>query len=314
MTKYLFSRFLQALFVLWAAFTIAFVLLQALPGDAIMIRFLSPDLGLTPDQVAQIRQSYGTDLSLWQQYVNALVGFVQGDWGYSVQTGIPVTQSIATNLPPTLLLASLGFIASVVLAILVSFLAVLTPFKWLGNLLRSLPPLFISMPVFWIGTMLIQIFSFQMHWISVINPGKWEGLILPVITLAFPISAPLAQILLRNIDNALVQPYVSVARAKGASRQWVLVKHVARNAIVPTLTIAGVLFGELLVGAVVTETVFGLNGLGNLTQQAVNNQDVTVLQAVVVFSAAMFVFINLIVDVLYPVLDPRLRLSLGGHA
>lgn len=312
MTKYLFSRLLQALFVLWAAFTIAFVLLQAMPGDAIMIRFLSPDLGLTPDQIEQIRASYGVDTPVWLQYIHSLVGFLKGDWGFSVQTGIPVSQSLLTNLPPTLLLAVFGFIAAVLLAVGLTFWAVLTPSKGLSGLIRSLPPLFISMPVFWVGTMLIQIFSFQLNWIPIINPGRWEGLILPVITIALPISAPLAQILLRNFDVAMVQPYVAVARAKGASREWVLVKHVAKNAIIPTLTIAGVLFGELLVGAVVTETVYGLNGLGNLTQQAVNNQDATILQAVVVFSALMFVVINLIVDLLYPIFDPRLRIAIGG--
>lgn len=312
MTKYLFSRLLQALFVLWAAFTIAFILLQAMPGDAIMIRFLSPDLGLTPDQVEQIRASYGVDTPVWLQYIHSLLGFLKGDWGFSVQTGIPVSQSILTNLPPTLLLAVLGFIAAVILAVGLTFWAVLTPSKGLSQFIRSLPPLFISMPVFWVGTMLIQIFSFKLNWIPVINPGRWEGLILPVITIALPISAPLAQILLRNFDVAIVQPYVAVARAKGASREWVLIKHVAKNAIIPTLTIAGVLFGELLVGAVVTETVYGLNGLGNLTQQAVNNQDATILQAVVVFSALMFVLINLIVDLLYPFFDPRLRIAIGG--
>lgn len=312
MTKYLFSRLLQALFVLWAAFTIAFVLLQAMPGDAIMIRFLSPDLGLTPDQVEQIRASYGVDTPVWLQYLHSMLGFLKGDWGYSVQTGIPVSQSLLTNLPPTLLLAVLGFIAAVLLAVGLTFWAVLTPSKGVSQFIRSLPPLFISMPVFWVGTMLIQIFSFKLNWIPVINPGRWEGLILPVITIALPISAPLAQILLRNFDVALVQPYVAVARAKGANREWVLIKHVAKNAIIPTLTIAGVLFGELLVGAVVTETVYGLNGLGNLTQQAVNNQDATILQAVVVFSALMFVIINLIVDLLYPFFDPRLRIAIGG--
>lgn len=312
MTKYLFSRLLQAIFVLWAAFTIAFVLLQAMPGDAIMIRFLSPDLGLTPDQITQIRDSYGVDTPVWMQYFHSLLGFLKGDWGFSVQTGIPVTQSLLTNLPPTLLLAVLGFVAAVLIAIGLTFWAALTPTKGLSQFIRSLPPLFISMPVFWVGTMLIQIFSFQLNWVPVINPGRWEGLILPVITIALPISAPLAQILLRNFDLALVQPYVAVARAKGASREWVLVKHVAKNAIIPTLTIAGVLFGELLVGAVVTETVFGLNGLGNLTQQAVNNQDAVILQAVVVFSALMFVMINLIVDLLYPFFDPRLRIAIGG--
>jgi peptide/nickel transport system permease protein len=119
-------------------------------------------------------------------------------------------------------------------------------------------------------------------------------------------------VLIRNVDAALTQPYVMVARAKGASRTWVLTRHVARNAILPTLTIAGVLFGELLAGAVVTEAVFGLSGLGGLTQQAVGNQDVAVLQAIVVISAAAFVAINLAVDLLYPVLDPRLAAKPGA--
>jgi peptide/nickel transport system permease protein len=160
--------------------------------------------------------------------------------------------------------------------------------------------------VFWLGIMLIQVFSFQLGLVSVISPGPVEKLILPVATLAIPISAPLAQILMRNIDEVLTQPFVAVARSKGASRSWVLWKHVARNAVLPTLTIAGVLFGELLAGAVVTEAVYGLSGLGGLTYQAVGNHDTAVLQAIVVISAVAFVTINLIVDLLYPVLDPRL--------
>lgn len=147
--------------------------------------------------------------------------------------------------------------------------------------------------------------------IPVINPSEWVGLILPVITLAVPISAPLAQILIRSIDQVQTQPFVSVARAKGASRSRVLWRHVARNATLPALTIAGLLFGELIAGALVTETVFGLNGIGQLTQQAVNNQDLSVLQAIVVISATAYVVINLLVDLIYPLLDPRLKASVG---
>jgi peptide/nickel transport system permease protein len=135
-----------------------------------------------------------------------------------------------------------------------------------------------------------------------------------VVTLAFPISAPLAQVLIRNIDEVLTQPFVAVARTKGASPAWVLWRHVAKNALLPTLTIAGILFGELLAGAVITESVFGLNGIGGLTEQAVRFQDSSVIQAVVVFSAAMFVAVNLIVDLLYPVFDPRLRIRKGVKA
>ena len=306
MTRYLLGRVGQALVVLAVTFTAAFLLLQVLPGDAIMIKFMSPEMGLTPAQIAEIRASYGADLPLWQQYLKTLGNFLTGNFGYSIQAGVPVSQQLATNLPSTMLLASLAFAAAVILTVALAALSNLTGMRWLRSGLQALPSLFISVPVFWLGIMLIQIFSFQLGLVSVISPGPVEKLILPVATLAIPISAPLAQILMRNIDEVLTQPFVAVARSKGASRAWVLGRHVARNAVLPTLTIAGVLFGELLAGAVVTEAVFGLSGLGGLTYQAVGNHDTAVLQAIVVISAFAFVTINLIVDLLYPVLDPRL--------
>lgn len=314
MVRYLIGRVGQALAVLAATFTAAFLLLQVLPGDAVMIKFMSPEMGLSAEQVAEIRASYGADLPIWEQYFKTVANFLTGNFGYSIQAGVPVSQQLATNLPPTLLLASLGFVAAVVLTIALAALSNMVGMAWLRASLQSLPSLFISVPVFWLGIMLIQIFSFQLGLVSVISPGPVERLILPVATLAIPISAPLAQILMRNIDEVLAQPFVAVARAKGASRNWVLWKHVARNAVLPTLTIAGVLFGELLAGAVVTEAVYGLNGLGGLTYQAVGNHDTAVLQAIVVISALAFVTINLVVDLLYPVLDPRLGSKLGTAA
>lgn len=312
--RYLLGRIAQAALVLWAAFTASFILLQLLPGDAVLIKFLNPELGLGPQEIADIRAAYGADQPVWQQYLHTLGQFLTGHFGYSVQAGVPVSQGLATSLPPTLRLAGLGFSTAALLAIALAAAASLAPLAWLRNALQALPSVFVSVPVFWLGIMLIQVLSFRLGWIPVINPGPWEGLVLPTLTLAVPISAPLAQILLRNIDTVLAQPFVAVARAKGASRAWVLLHHVARNALLPALTIAGVLFGELLAGAVVTEAVFGLNGLGTLTQQAVGNQDTAVLQAVVVVSAAAFVLINLAVDLLYPLLDPRLRHSVENRA
>ena len=311
MSAYLLRRFGQGLLVLWAAFTLTFFLLQVLPGDAVLIKFLNPDLGLGPEQIADIQAAYGADQPVWQQYWHTLSGFLTGNFGYSVQAGVPVSQGLATNLPPTLRLAGLGFALALLLAVVLAFLAQLAPWRWLRNGLQALPSVFVSVPVFWLGIMLIQLVSFRLGWIPVINPGPWQGLVLPTLTLAIPIAAPLAQILLRNIDEVLTQPFVAVARAKGAGKVWVLSQHVARNAVLPMLTMAGVLFGELLAGAVVTEAVFGLNGLGSLTQQAVGNQDTAVLQAVVVISATAFVLINLTVDLLYPLFDPRLRTRLG---
>ncbi|MEL7696217.1 MULTISPECIES: ABC transporter permease [Pantoea] len=311
MRHYLLHRAGLGLLVLWAAFTLSFFLLQVLPGDAVLIKFQNPDLGLSPQQIAEMRQAYGADNPLWQQYLHTLAAMLHGDFGYSVQAGVPVSQLLVANLPGTLRLALCGFLLATLLAFALAALSRHPALRGLRNLLQSLPALFISVPTFWLGIALIQLFSFQLRWIPVINPSPWQGLILPIITVAIPISAPLAQILLRSIDEVSTRPFVAVVRAKGASEGYVLWRHVLRNALLPVLTVAGLLLGELIAGALITETVFGLGGLGQLTQQAVNNQDVAVLQAVVVISALGFVLINLVVDLLMPLLDPRLQLLRG---
>ena len=313
MRRYLLHRVGLGLLVLWAAFTLSFVLLQVLPGDAILIKFQNPDLGLSPQQIAEMREAYGADNPLWQQYLHTLVAMLHGDFGYSVQAGVPVSDQLTSNLPGTLRLALCGFLLAMGLAFVLAALSRFPALRSLRNLLQSLPALFISVPTFWLGIALIQLFSFQLRWIPVINPSPWQGLILPIITVAIPISAPLAQILLRSIDDVATRPFVAVARAKGASESYMLWRHVLRNAMLPVLNVAGLLLGELIAGALITETVFGLGGLGQLTQQAVNNQDVAVLQAVVMISALGFVVINLLVDLLMPLLDPRLQ-PVGGAA
>ncbi|NCH13680.1 ABC transporter permease [Cronobacter sakazakii] len=307
--RYLGARVGQALLVLWASFTVSFVLLQLLPGDAIAIKFQNPELGLNAAQIAQMRTAYGDDAPLWRQYLESLGGAVRGDFGFSLQAGVPVSALLAASLPATLRLAALGFTLALVIAVLLAALSTLSYGRALRRAFAALPSLFVAVPTFWLGITLIQLFSFQWRLIPVINPGFWEGLILPVMTLAVPISAPLAQLLIRNIDVVMHQPFVTVARAKGASHRGVLWRHVARNALLPVLTVAGLLLGELIAGALVTETVFGLNGLGQLTRDAVNNQDLAVLQAIVLVAALGFVLINLLVDLLYPLLDPRLSLS-----
>lgn len=314
MIRYLASRLSQAILVLWAAYSLSFILLQFLPADAILIKFQSPDLGLSAAQIQEIRVAYGENTPVWQQYLSTLGNMLRGDFGYSVEAGVSVSQLISTNLPPTLRLAALGFISAIVLAVIIAAASTLTPLRWLRSLFANLPALFIAIPTFWLGIALIQLFSFHWRLIPVINPGFWQGLILPVATLAVPISAPLAQLLMRSIDQVLTQPYITVARAKGGSHAGVLWRHVARNALLPVLTVAGLLLGELIAGALVTETVFGLNGLGQLTQRAVNNQDAAVLQAVVMISALGFVVINLLVDLIYPLLDPRLKSIRGVTA
>jgi peptide/nickel transport system permease protein len=314
MTKAIGYRIGQALVVLLLAFTASFLLLQALPGDAILIKYQNPEMGLSPEQIADIRLLYGADAPIWAQYGNTLWNFLQGSFGYSIQAGVPVNTLLAINLPPTLRLASLGLAVAVVLALALAFAATLAPFRWLRNVLASLPALMISVPVFWLGIMLIQVFSFRLRLVPIINPSEFQALILPVLTLALPIAAPLTQILIRSLDEVEAQPFVAVARAKGATRRGVLWHHVLRNALLPVLTIAGLLFGELLAGAVVTETVFGINGLGRITEQAVSNQDTAVLQAIVILAALGFIVINLLVDLAAPLIDPRLNRPVGAAA
>lgn len=305
--RYLARRVGQAAIVLIAAFTATFFLLQALPGDAILIKYENPELGLTAEQIASIRIAYGADTPAWEQFLHTLGGYLTGDFGFSTQYGTPVLRLIVEALPETLALAGWGFALAVVLAFGLAFVASLAPFAWLRTALHSLPSLLVAVPVFWIGILLIQTFSFGLGWVPIIGADPVQALVLPVITLAVPISAPLAQILLRSIDEVKLQPFVTVIRAKGAGDAWVLTRSVLRNALLPTITIAGILFGELIGGAVVTETVFGRNGIGRLTEQAVANQDIPVLQGIVVLAALTFVIVNLTVDLLFPVLDPRLR-------
>ena len=297
----------QAVLVLALAYTAAFVLLSALPGDAVLARYGSPDLGLSPEQLEEIRASYGANQPLVVRYLDSIGGFLRGDLGYSVNSGAKVSDLLAEALPSTLTLAVIALAGAVFLAVTIAFTASFGRGRWLRNAMRNLPPLFVSLPVFWIGIVLIQVFSFKLGLIPVIGASPGQALVLPAITLMIPIAAPLAQVFLRSIDEVREQPFVNVVRARGASTSWLLWRNVAPNALLPALTMAGLLFGELVGGAIVTEAVFGRVGIGSLTAQAVAQRDTPVLLAVVVIAATVFVTINLVVDLLYPVLDARLR-------
>ena len=315
-TRYVLQRIGQAAIVLQIAFTAAFLLLQALPGDAIMIKFENPELGLSPAQIAEVRERFGVDTALPVQFVHTLLGFLAGDFGYSIQTGTAVRQLLAEALPNTLILGALALLVATALAAGIAFLSSVPRFGWIRDALRALPPLIVSLPTFWLGIMLIQLVSFQLGWVRVINPGPIEALVLPVITLALPLSAPLAQILIRSIDDVAAAPFIAVVRAKGASPAWILSRNIAKNAMLPTLTMAGIILGDLIGGAVLTETVFARPGIGRIAEQSVSFQDTPVLLAVVVLTTTAFVTVNLVVDLLYPVFDPRLasRLKTGVHA
>ncbi len=307
MTRYLIGRVLQALLVLWIAYTATFLLLSLLPGDGIMIKFENPDAGLSTEEIAAVRAYYRVDDPVIVQYLHALVGTLQGDFGYSIQNAVPVRDRLATALPQTLALAIPAFVLAVLLAGALAVLATFARFAWLRRAVQAVPSVLVSLPVFWLGLVVIQVFSFQLGWVPMIGATPLQALVLPVVTLAIPVCAPLAQLFLRSLDEAQGRPFVTVVRAKGASRWWTLSRHTAKNALLPTLTMGGIVFAELLAGSVIVETVFGRAGIGRLMTDAVEAQDLPVIQAVVIIAAAVFVTVNLVVDLLYPVLDPRLR-------
>lgn len=305
--KYAALRVGQAVLVLFIAYTITSILLQILPGDGVLARYADPALGLPPEEIERIRNEYGADAPWYTQYWLALTNALQGDFGYSVNSGAAVSTLVAAALPSTIQLATCGFLAAVVLAIVVAVLATYGGQAWIRRIFDAVPSIFISVPVFWLGIIFVQVFSFSFGWVKVVEPGPVESLILPTLTVAVPLSAPIAQILIQSITDVRAQPFVKVTQAKGATEGWILVNAVARNSLLPALTITGLVFGELVAGAVVTETVYGRNGIGNLTAQAVANRDNPVLLAVVVLATVGYVIVNLVVDLLYPVIDVRLR-------
>ncbi|MCP2164325.1 ABC transporter permease [Goodfellowiella coeruleoviolacea] len=301
-------RLAQAIVVLWAAFTLSFVILYLLPGDAVLTKLGSADGGInaSPEQIAQVRAEYGVDDPVLVQYGKRLWAALHGDFGRSIATGDDATHQVLSALPPTLAVSGFALVLAVVFGGGIAVLGTYTRARWLSHLLLSLPPLGISLPSFWVGLLLIQVFSFQLGLLPALGSTGFASLVLPSVTLALPTGAIIGQVLAKSLRTQLAQPYVEIVRAKGASRRRVHFGHALRNAALPALTLVGVVAGNLLAGSVITETVFSRDGVGRVTAAAVSVQDIPVVQAVIVLAAFFFVTLNLVVDLLYPVLDPRL--------
>lgn len=306
MRGYLLKRVGQAVLVLWAAYTLAFVLLSALPGDAISNRIHNPDSDISPEGAQALLAFYGLDRPLWQQYLHALVAAIRGDLGYSLNNARPVDQLIAEALPSTLRLTLLGLAVGAVLAGVVAIAIVYAPWPWLRSFFGSLPPLFGSVPTFVVGILALQFFAFQFGLIPSVDDGSLRALLAPAITLGILLAATLAQVFATSIRTTRDQPFVHVQHARGAGEGYVFRRDVLRNSTLPVLTLLGLAFGELIAGSVVTEAVFARNGIGQLVVGSVNTQDLPVVQGVVLLSAAAYVLINLAVDLAYPFIDPRI--------
>jgi peptide/nickel transport system permease protein len=307
-SRYLARRLLQAVFVLWAAFTVSFTVLYLLPSDPVSIMAAGggDTNDVSPQQLAELKRTYGFDQPVAAQYGHRLWGALHGDFGISVQNGDKVTHLISTQLPATLQLTSGALLLAVVLGAGTALWGTYTRQRWLRQVLLSLPALGVSAPTFWVGLVLVQIVSFRWGLVPAIGNEGFRSLILPVITLSLPTAAVIAQVFAKSLRTTLREPYVETALAKGASRARVHLRHAARNASIPALTVVGVLVGNLLAGSVVIETVFSRTGIGRITATAVTAQDIPVVQGLVVFGALAFVLANLAVDLVYPLLDPRI--------
>ena len=302
-------RLAQALLVLWAAFSLSFAILYALPGDPVAILLAqSGEPGtVDPAKVAELRARYHLDGNLWQQYGGALGRLLQLDLGQSLQTGKPVAQALAAALPSTLALALSALALALPLGIGLALAAHQVRRKPLQSVLHNVPAVVVSLPTFWVGLVLLQVFSFQLHWLPAMGDRGLASLVLPAVTLALPCAAMIAQVLGRSLASVSQQPFVQALRSKGVGPWRLLCGHILHNAAIPLLSLAGTLLGNLLAGAVVSETVFSRDGVGRLAQAAVASQDIAVVQGVVLLAAALYVLSNLLTDLIYPLLDPRIR-------
>ncbi|MFE3166241.1 ABC transporter permease [Streptomyces sp. NPDC059224] len=316
MRRYVIKRLTQAVGVLWAAYTVSFLVLDFLPGDPVSaMAGAGMDSGqVDPARLARLRHEYGFDKPVPAQYAEYLGRAVRGDFGDAVSTGRPVTSTLADALPRTLQLTGAALLLAVVLGGGLAVVATYTSRRWLRQLLLSLPPLGVSVPTFWVGLLLVEAFSFRLRWFPAFGDDGLRGLVLPALTLAVPTGALVAQVLAKSLLTALDQAYVETARAKGAGRWRVHLRHALRNASLPALTVVGLLVGQLIAGSVVVETVFSRDGLGRVTAGAVTTQDIPLVQGVVVFGALIFVATNLLVDLVYPLLDPRIVVTSDRRA
>lgn len=300
-------RLLRALLVCMAVYLLVFIILTIVPGDTISARLMNPDHSYTPEQIAAITHYFGLDLPWWQQLLHSITNVLHGDWGISLSSYRSVIAIVGDAFPTTLALSGLALLFGLAISVVVAVVAEFSPIAWLRKAFRSLPALGASLPVFVAGLLLLQVFAFGLGWFNLFRDTGIKALILPALTIALPISAPIAQLLIATLDGVRGSDYSKVAQSKGL-RQDVLVRnHYLRPVAVPMLTLIGIISGELLAGAIIAESVFGITGIGYVVKAAVLDQDIAVLQFVVFVTAAFYVFFNAIIDVVAPLLNPAIQ-------
>jgi len=281
---------------------VVFLVMHFIPGDPAQLA-AGPDA--TEEDVAQIRQNYGLDQPLINQYVVYVKKIAHGDLGESFQTFTPVTQGIARTLPATIELTAAGMLLAVIIGVPLGIVAALRPRGFLDSALTTIAVFGISMPGFFLGLILMLIFSANLGWLPPTGRGGLSHLILPALTLGLPYVATFSRLARSTLMDVLKEDYIRTAYAKGVPGYKVVLKHALSNAAIPLVTVFGMDFGRLLGGAVIVETVFAWPGMGRFLIDAIMARDIYVVQGTVLVFAAVVVIVNLMVDLVYGILDPR---------
>ena len=304
MLRYLLRRLLLTIPVLLGVATLVFSLIHLVPGDPAQAMLGD---GAAPQDVIELRKSLGLDQPLLAQYLSFLRHAVTGDLGKSFRTGQPVTTMIAERVPATAELAIAAMIVAILIAVPLGVVAAVwrgTPIDY-GAMTFALAG--VSIPNFWLGPLLAIVFAVQLGWLPVSGRGTPAHLVLPAISLGLALAAILARMTRASLLDELNELYVRAARARGVSRAASIAEHALRNSLVPLLTIIALQFGAVLTGAVITETIFAWPGIGRLLIQSIGFRDYPMVQGCILFIAVTYVAVNLLTDLVYGVLDPRIR-------
>jgi ABC-type dipeptide/oligopeptide/nickel transport system permease component len=304
MARFLLRRVLLAVPVLFGVATLVFSLIHLVPGDPVQAM-----LGETasPQDVAVLRGRLGLDRPLLTQYGAFLTGLAAGNLGRSLRTNQPVTAAIAERLPATLELAAAAMAVAVLFAIPLGILAAARAGTAIDHLATTAALVGISIPNFWLGPLLAILFSIMLGWLPVSGRGTLAHLVLPAITLGAPLAAVLARMTRASLIEELSELYVLAARARGVSVRRAVLRHAFRNSLIPIVTVLGLQAGAVLTGAVITETIFAWPGVGRLLIQSINFRDYPLVQGCILLIAVTYVAVNLLTDLAYGLLDPRIR-------
>ncbi|MGE0804489.1 MAG: ABC transporter permease [Burkholderiaceae bacterium] len=306
MIGFVVRRLLQALPVLFGVSLAVFLMIHMVPGDPAE---LIAGQNATADDVRNVRQALGLDRSLPEQYVSFVKQALVGDFGRSFRTGRPVAEEIGERYRNTLLLGGVALIMAVLVGIASGVVSAVRRYSVSDNVALLVSILAVSTPTFFLGLLLMLVFSVWLGWLPLTGFESWQHLVLPAITLGAASAAVISRIMRSSLLEVLDNQYVRTARAKGLSESLVIWRHAVRNAVLPVITVVGLQLGYLLGGAVVTETVFAWPGIGRLLVQSILARDFPVVQAAVLVVALTFIVINIVTDLVYGLLDPRISVQ-----